>query len=145
LDPLLVPHSAPRPPDPSSPYSACAHPEEATLEDSASDSSADDDSDVPLAEVRAHQETTDTGNPDQVYIANETGGLTSTACAEEVLVESVNGELVDITPLQTTSAQRSQRSRHQNTLYSGDWWIDHGAELEVEGCCFARQYESPLS
>jgi len=75
-------------------------PKEATLEDSASDSSADDDSDVPLAEVRAHQETTDTGNPDQVYIANETGGLTSTACAEEVLVESVNGELVDITPLQ---------------------------------------------
>jgi hypothetical protein len=96
------------------------NPEQEALEDALPDEGPTDDSDVPFLEVHAHHHETlhpmiPTPLPDasQVYVPIKAGGLSSTACAEETLVESVDGEVVDVTP-QEDSRGCSRRNRVKN-------------------------------
>jgi hypothetical protein len=83
-------------------------PEEALLEGNPPDEGAEDDSDIPFAEVCAHHhKTLNTSPPSldhaQIYLPNKTGGLTSTAGSENTLVEAVDNVVVNITPDDTAS------------------------------------------
>ena len=116
---------------------SCAHvapalsPEQEALEDDPPDDELTDDSDVPFLEVCAHHhESLNPSLPQldttHVYIPNETGGLTSTATAEDTLVESVDGVVVDVTPQEDTlPSHRSKRNCRRNVLYSKEWWVDN--------------------
>jgi hypothetical protein len=92
--------------------------EESSLEDSSPETTIEDDSDVPFAKVQAHHNESrnaelspsSAADPDYIYTANESGGLTSTALSEEVLVESVDGHEADVTPADLTQ-RRAQRIR----------------------------------
>ena len=97
------------------------------LEDNPPDKGAKDDSDVPFAKVCAHHnETLNTSplDPAQIYLPNETGGLTSMAGSENTLVKAVDDVVVNVTPDDTASGW-GQRVQHRNVLYSGKWWHDH--------------------
>ena len=105
-------------------------PDEALLEDNPPDEGAEDDSDVPFAEVCAHHyESLNTSplDPAQIYLPNETGGLTSTAGSESILVEAVDDVVVNVTP-DVTASGRGRRVRRKNVLYNGKWWHDHQDE-----------------
>jgi hypothetical protein len=104
-------------------------PEQEASEDASSndEDGPTDDSDVPFLEVHAHHH--ESLNPSsslsdlaQVYVPNDTGGLTTTAAAEDTLVESVNDVVVDVTP--QDDPQPTCRNRRRNVLYNEDWWAD---------------------
>ncbi|KAF8891917.1 hypothetical protein CPB84DRAFT_1848812 [Gymnopilus junonius] len=106
-----------------------------------SDSLPEDDSDVPLAELMAYQEemqgtqmAVDAGMVDveEVYVAEEDGGLVSTAEAEKTVIEAVGKEVIDTTA--STSLMQARRTRKKNVHYDNDWWHDHADEEEnVDG------------
>jgi hypothetical protein len=77
-------------------------PEQEALEDAAPDEGPADDSDVPFLEICTHHHEALDPPPQsevpQVYVPTESGGLSSTASAEDTLVESVNGDIFDVTP-----------------------------------------------
>jgi len=89
-----------------------------------------DDSDVPLSEVVATHHESEAETPEHTYTTNETGGLTSTAGAEDVNTEAVGDVIDNITPDVPGPLRRTQRSRRKNVWYQGNWWIDHGDEEE---------------
>ncbi|PPR03038.1 hypothetical protein CVT26_004573 [Gymnopilus dilepis] len=114
-------------------------PEQIEVEDAApsSDSTPDDDSDVPLTELIAYQAETQVEPAsevpavevaEEVYVADESGGLVSTAEAEETLVEAVGAEIIDATPV--SSSGRVRRTRRLNVRYHNEWWHDHADEDE---------------
>jgi len=61
-------------------------------------------------------------DPAQVYVPNDTGGLTTMAAAEDALVELVNDVVVDVTP--QDDPRPTRRNRRRNVLYNKDWWAD---------------------
>jgi hypothetical protein len=88
-----------------------------------------DDSDLPLSEVVAnyHDQGSEAETSGYIYTSNETGGLTSTAGAEDVLTEAVGG--VDgVIPVGPGLTRRPHRMRRKNVLYQRDWWVDRGDE-----------------
>ena len=111
--------------------------EQVALEDAPSNNEIGpaDDSDVPFLEVCAHHHeslnTTPSVDPAQLYVPNSTDGLMSTAVAEDTLIESVDGVVVDVTPEDDTRPTR--RIRRRNVLYNKDWWADsRGSDDEEE-------------
>jgi len=82
------------------------------MEDAAPDEGPADNSDVPFLKVCTHHHEALDPPPQsevsQVYAPTESGGLSSTASAEDTLVESVNGEVFNITP-EVDPRGRSQR------------------------------------
>lgn len=104
------------------------------VEDAEPEVEIEDDSDVPLAEVQAHQEEVAVGlstNPLQLYSENESGGLSSTAGAEDVLVESVEGQVLDVTP-DSRPQGRGHRLRRRNFRYNHDDWLDNNVDSSDE-------------
>jgi hypothetical protein len=97
-----------------------------------------DDSDVPVPEVDVHQvELVAATGPSQtpstenlmedlihIYIADEVGGLSSAAEAEDTLIESIDSRVTDIS---SASTGRPTRTRRSNVLYSGKEWMDSDA------------------
>jgi hypothetical protein len=93
-----------------------------------------DESDVPLSEVMAahhnRESEAETSSSENIYTTNETGGLTSTAGAENVYTEAVGDVIDDVTPDVPGPLRRTQRARRKNIRYQGDWWLDHGDDEE---------------
>jgi len=93
-----------------------------------------DDSDVPLPEVAAHQDeivaqfgqanfdrTQAVEDLEHTYVAFENHGLSSAAEAEDVLVESVDAHVTDVSGAFTGRPKRKCRA---NVLYASKNWLD---------------------
>ena len=91
-----------------------------------------DDSDVPLAEVTAHQCDQISGNSESagengeeyIYIPDSTGGLHCAAEAEEALTECIGAGDVVIDTSSTVS-HRPKRVRRRNALYPSEQFESH--------------------
>ncbi len=70
----------------------------------------------------------------QVYAPTESGGISSVASAEDTLVESINGEVFDVTRLtpKVDPRGRSWRNRVKTLRYSADWWVDNQGSDDEE-------------
>jgi len=64
-------------------------------------------------------------------VPTESGGLSSTASAEDTLVESVNGEVFDVTP-EVDPHGCSGRNHVKTLRYSADWWVDNQGSDDEE-------------
>ena len=99
---------------------------------------ADYHSDVPLAELIAFRNDTnsasigaETGPGPEIYVPGEDGGLVSTADAESTAIEAVGDEIIDITPPEAAGG-RPRRTRRANVLYSNEWWKDHTNDPTID-------------